>query len=71
MKQFIWLVSRGKILINQERMIQRLTENDLCERCGTHVETTLHVLRDCAKSKRVWEMIGVCFNDRFQISNDI
>ena len=53
-KYFVWLAVQERILTNKLRVARRLTEQGNCERCGCLEEDTLHVLRDCPKSKEVW-----------------
>ncbi|CAN1143560.1 Putative ribonuclease H protein At1g65750, partial [Linum perenne] len=46
-------------LTNLERKPRHLTGEGKCPRCEATEESILHVLRDCAFAKQVWDQIGV------------
>ncbi|KAL9236717.1 hypothetical protein vseg_011353 [Gypsophila vaccaria] len=54
---FVWLVLQDRILSNSNRLKRGLADNARCSACGHLEETTLHILRECPKAKRIWLMI--------------
>ncbi|CAN1754317.1 Putative ribonuclease H protein At1g65750 [Linum perenne] len=57
-RHFLWIVSNNKLLTNAERYRRHITNCGDCGVCLGTPESSLHVLRDCAASREVW--------DRFQ-----
>lgn len=73
-KTFIWICLHDRLLTNVSRMHRGLSDSDICPQCGEHPETELHVLRDCACAKSVWEvfvprhLFRQFFSCRFMVS---
>ncbi|KAJ9159056.1 hypothetical protein P3X46_024587 [Hevea brasiliensis] len=53
-RSFLWLALHNRLLTNQERARRHLCNVDTCDIRLGHVETVLHVLRDCTIARRVW-----------------
>ncbi|GMI85510.1 hypothetical protein like AT4G29090 [Hibiscus trionum] len=53
-RSFLWLVFKGTLLTNEERVRRHMASNNCCDWCGRDVESVLHVLRDCTHASRVW-----------------
>ncbi|WCJ36333.1 Polynucleotidyl transferase ribonuclease H-like superfamily protein [Euphorbia peplus] len=51
---FLWLIQHNAILCNVNRGRRHLTDSVACNVCGLD-ESVLHVLRDCAKAKQIWD----------------
>lgn len=51
---FIWLAAHERILTNVRRSKWGMGISLTCTSCGSHNETTLHVLRDCVHATQVW-----------------
>lgn len=56
---FFWLVRKGRLLTNDERVRRRMTIDASCARCGAVQETIMHVLRDCSAAKDVWRQQSI------------
>lgn len=54
---FAWHIAQGKILSNEERVRRQLTFDASCGICEWPIETTLHILRDCYKTRGTWNSI--------------
>ncbi|CAN0923510.1 Putative ribonuclease H protein At1g65750, partial [Linum grandiflorum] len=54
---FFWLASHNRLLTNEERGSRHLTDEVLCSLCSTHIESCIHILRDCHFVRQVWRMI--------------
>ena len=52
---FIWLVTHDRILTNQHRVTIGIAQTDACPKCSQQTETVMHLLRDCPKSRCVWD----------------
>ena len=55
-KVFLWTVAHNTIMTNEARWRRRISDNKWCGNCVTEVETLAHVLRDCPKARKVWEV---------------
>ncbi|KAF7831789.1 putative ribonuclease H protein At1g65750 family [Senna tora] len=65
-RSFMWLCSHDKLLTNAERFRRKISSQDLCGRCGTKSEDTLHAVRDCTKVKNIWlRLVKPCFWPEF------
>ena len=51
---FIWTVLHDRLKTKRELMRRHLVSNGYCDRCGLDLESTLHVLRDCPMTQRIW-----------------
>ncbi|KAL4366448.1 hypothetical protein GQ457_05G013180 [Hibiscus cannabinus] len=56
-RAFLWLAIKGKLLTHVERSRRHMTNDELCEICKRMREGTLHVLRNCPKPFRVWQVL--------------
>lgn len=56
-RTFIWQVLHERIHTQDLRHRWGLTSINICAHCKEHPEATLHVLRDCRFSQRVWRSI--------------
>ena len=56
-RTFTWLLLRGKLLTNCERMKRGLMQDSSCSLCQDPAEDLLHVFRDCPLAKGVWEKV--------------
>ncbi|CAL0326258.1 unnamed protein product [Lupinus luteus] len=54
---FLWRVVHGALLTNKVRVDRHLTIDAGCKICNVHVETPIHVLRDCPFAAEVWRKI--------------
>lgn len=53
-KNFLWLVRRGRLLTNGERARRGMSADAGCVLCGAVNESIMHVLRDCQFAQEVW-----------------
>lgn len=53
-KQFFWLVSLNRISSKVNLKHRNILQDDICARCLSEKETTLHLLRDCIHSVNYW-----------------
>ncbi|KAI5352205.1 hypothetical protein L3X38_005096 [Prunus dulcis] len=53
---FFWLAYQGKIMSNEQRARRLFIGDPACCICDWHSESTLHILRDCTRAKRVWNL---------------
>lgn len=59
-------------MTNEARKRQTFTDNDVCKRCDTEVENTLHAFRDCQFVMPLWRtivlpgLISVFFTSSFE-----
>ncbi|KAA3472034.1 non-LTR retrotransposon transposase [Gossypium australe] len=53
-RTFLWLVLHGRLMTNERRTRLGLAQTAQCERCSSHSEDMLHLLRDCPHSKNLW-----------------
>ena len=56
---FLWLVSQGKLMVNEERCKRAFSANPHFSNCPSIVESICHVLKDCVFASRVWESVLV------------
>ncbi|KAK8577476.1 hypothetical protein V6N13_027748 [Hibiscus sabdariffa] len=56
-RSFLWLVYWDSILTNHERVQRFLTSDASFSYCGTVVEDTLHVFRDCPATTTIWSTV--------------
>ncbi|KAH9803418.1 putative ribonuclease H protein [Citrus sinensis] len=54
---FLWLAAKERIKCKAELYRRHIGVDMTCMRCGDAVEDTVHALRDCATSKRIWNML--------------
>ncbi|XP_065871971.1 B3 domain-containing protein REM5-like [Euphorbia lathyris] len=57
MRSFLWLGVKDRLLTNSDRHRRHLTDSGACSRCRGQVESLCHALRDCSKSKEVWQKV--------------
>lgn len=50
-KCFLWLVKKGRLLTNHERVRRKIASDAACARCGVVQKIVLHVLRDFSFTK--------------------
>ncbi|CAN1852510.1 Putative ribonuclease H protein At1g65750 [Linum perenne] len=53
-RQFLWLVTHGKLMTNEERRRRHLSPDAICPECQGGCEDGEHVLRSCRIAQRVW-----------------
>ena len=56
-RSFLWLMASDALLTNENRTRRHLTHSAICSICGDHVETMLHVTRDCFVVRNTWMSI--------------
>lgn len=52
-KTFIWRVTHSRLMTNATRKERGISNLDTCPRCLQHLETIMHVLRDCEVSLEI------------------
>ncbi|CAN1127155.1 Putative ribonuclease H protein At1g65750 [Linum perenne] len=53
-KHFLWLVSQGKLMTNEERRRRHIAADAICPECQDPREDLDHVLRRCRVAHEVW-----------------
>ena len=53
-KHFAWKACNIILAIKESLFRRKITANNLCEDCGRHVQTTMHLLCFCNRSIEVW-----------------
>lgn len=53
---FVWLMKHDRLLTNLSKSRKGL-DHASCKICGNACESTLHVIRDCAKAMHIWKSI--------------
>lgn len=51
---FMWELGHSRLLTNEAWWKRNLALNGDCGRCNGHLETCLHMVRDCSEAKEVW-----------------
>lgn len=51
------------------RLSRHVTDDASCQRCGFMTETTIHILRDCPRSRLVWQRLRMDQSTLFHISD--
>ena len=54
LKHFTWKACNGILATKESLFRRKITADDRCKACGSHVETTLHMLCFCNRSTEVW-----------------
>ncbi|OMP05859.1 hypothetical protein CCACVL1_01804 [Corchorus capsularis] len=54
---FLWLAWGGRLVTNGLRLRWGLATDASCVLCGAPMEDVIHVLRDCAESRSIWELV--------------
>ncbi|CAN1835862.1 Putative ribonuclease H protein At1g65750 [Linum perenne] len=54
-KQFMWLVTHGKLMTNEERRRRHIAPDANCPECQEPCESVEHVLRKCNLAQLVWK----------------
>ncbi|CAA0812774.1 Unknown protein [Striga hermonthica] len=64
-RQFLWLVAKGRLLTNCERFRRHVAASPCCELCGGHEESIIHALRDCSGAQQLWRLFipGIDFTN--------
>lgn len=57
LKTFIWLILHDKLPTNLLRNRRGMATSDLCPRCNSSSESTIHLFRDCPKAMSIWDSI--------------
>ena len=52
---FVWTLFHNKILSNQNCVIRSISNNSFCKTCN-HLESSLHIFRDCEVANQVWNL---------------
>lgn len=68
-KHFLWLTLHGSPPTNSFRHYRHLCTDLSCQRCGSHEETSIHALRDCNSSSRIWCLIVFSRGQNFYSPN--
>ena len=58
-KAFAWRACRNILPTKANLFSRKITQDDVCDECGTVVESTAHVLWHCAKAKEVWTAANI------------
>ncbi|CAL2279065.1 unnamed protein product [Prunus armeniaca] len=53
---FFWLTFQEKILTNEQWARRHLVSDPTCNICDCPTESTLHIMCDCPRAKRVWKL---------------
>ncbi|KAK8510054.1 hypothetical protein V6N11_029049 [Hibiscus sabdariffa] len=56
-RMFLWLVIKGKILTNSERVRRHMSNNSCCGLCGAMVEDLSHLFRGCVEARLLWSRV--------------
>ncbi|KAH9666673.1 reverse transcriptase domain-containing protein [Citrus sinensis] len=56
-RTFLWLAAKERIKCKAELYRRHIGVDMICMCCGYAVEDTAHALRDCATSRRIWNML--------------
>ncbi|CAA0806287.1 Unknown protein, partial [Striga hermonthica] len=56
-RQFLWLIVKGRLLTNEDRYRRHLAESAACALCGAKREMILHCLRDCCHAAHTWRRL--------------
>ena len=56
-KTFAWLLLKGKLLTNAERLRRKISTSDQCSLCANGTEDLDHALKLCPLASRVWKEI--------------
>ncbi|KAL4362445.1 hypothetical protein GQ457_04G027620 [Hibiscus cannabinus] len=51
---FLWLLYRGSLLTNSERVRRHLTGDPSCSVCGATLEDVSHLFRHCLEARVIW-----------------
>ncbi|XLU79028.1 hypothetical protein S245_002449 [Arachis hypogaea] len=65
-KMMMWLGLQNALPTNAFRFKRHLTDSDRCLRCNSDLETMEHCLRDCEKSRCIWQMLDPLLIDSFE-----
>ncbi|XP_072087268.1 uncharacterized protein [Arachis hypogaea] len=65
-KMMMWLGLQNALPTNAFRFKRHLTDSDRCSRCNADLETMEHCLRDCEKSRCIWQMLDPLLIDSFE-----
>lgn len=55
-KLFLWLVAKGRIMTNLERVRRHFTVDNRCPVCGEDEESIRHMVWDCRLARGVWRL---------------
>jgi len=64
-KFFIWLACHDVVPTLALLSHRNIAKSDQCNRCGQHVETLMHCIRDCLHSSKIWRHSGFNTADFF------
>ncbi|CAN1134502.1 Putative ribonuclease H protein At1g65750 [Linum perenne] len=56
-RQFLWLVTHGKIMTNEERRRRHIAADAICPECQGICEDVDHVIRSCGWAQSVWRTL--------------
>ncbi|KAH9678866.1 putative ribonuclease H protein [Citrus sinensis] len=56
-RTFLWLAAKERIKCKAELYRRDIGVDTICMRCGCAVEDTVHALRNCVASWRIWNML--------------
>lgn len=56
-KAHLWKLCHGRLMTNTERKVRCMTVEDLCPRCSTHLESNMHMIKDCEDLKAFWSSL--------------
>ncbi|KAF7807010.1 ribonuclease H [Senna tora] len=59
---FLWSLAHNSIMTDNKRLRVGLVDSDVCKRCGSCSETSLHALRDCNVVKPLWQKLSAKLN---------
>ncbi|PNY07262.1 ribonuclease H [Trifolium pratense] len=58
LKFFLWTTIHNSLPTREMLTHRGILHGNLCPRCNTHLETTLHCLRDCDFAQSIWKSTG-------------
>lgn len=56
-KTTLWKICHTKLMTNVERKTRGMTADELCPRCCKHLETIMHMARDCEEVREFWSSL--------------
>ncbi|KAM2637494.1 hypothetical protein EV1_021984 [Malus domestica] len=59
LKVFLWLMSKGRLLSNEQRVRRQLTSDSSCMTCCGPIESIAHIFKDCSRAMCIWKSMGV------------
>ncbi|KAJ1417008.1 Reverse transcriptase zinc-binding domain [Sesbania bispinosa] len=67
----VWLIHHDSLPTKYFLASRRIPITPTCPRCVNGKETTLHCLRDCPDSRKIWDYLGLSVSPNFYLLNDV